>query len=61
MKNSNSILSQKEAQPIYHTVTLKDTLWALTRKYGTTVNNIIALNNIKNINLIYVGQKLRMK
>ncbi|GIM30419.1 hypothetical protein CPJCM30710_30850 [Clostridium polyendosporum] len=46
---------------VYHIVAPGDTLWALTRKYGTTINNIVTLNNIKNINLICPGQKLRMK
>lgn len=35
-----------------------DTLWAIAQKYGTTVNAIASKNNIKNVNLIYPGQKL---
>lgn len=35
-----------------------DTLSAIAKKYNTTVNNLAKLNNIKNVNLIYVGQKL---
>ncbi|WP_017415762.1 N-acetylmuramoyl-L-alanine amidase [Clostridium tunisiense] len=46
---------------IYHTVVSGDTLWALTRKYGVTLCSIIELNNIKNVDLIYPGQKLRIK
>ena len=38
-----------------------DTLYALAKKYGTTVNAIAKLNNIKNVNLIYVGQVLTIK
>lgn len=37
-----------------------DTLWAISIKYGTTVNEIIALNDIVNPNLIYPGQNLRI-
>lgn len=35
-----------------------DTLYAIAKKYGTTVAALAKLNNIKNTNLIYVGQKL---
>ena len=42
----------------YYTVKRGDTLGAIAKKYNTTVNNLAKLNNIKNVNLIYVGQKL---
>ena len=42
----------------YYTVKKGDTLSAIAKKYNTTVNNLAKLNNIKNVNLIYVGQKL---
>ncbi len=35
-----------------------NTLSQIATRYGTTVQNIARLNNIENINLIYVGQKL---
>jgi len=41
-----------------YTVKKGDTLSAIAKKYGTTAKKIAALNDIKNINLIYVGQKL---
>lgn len=37
-----------------------DTLWALSRKYGVTPHGIIELNNIKNPNLIYPGQRVKI-
>ena len=43
---------------VTHKVVRGDTLSALAKKYGTTVNAIAKLNNIKNVNLIYVGQVL---
>ena len=46
---------------VYYTVRSGDTLSALAKKYGTTVSQLVAWNNIKNPNLIYVGQKLRVK
>jgi LysM repeat protein len=35
-----------------------DTLSKIAAKFGTTVQTLVALNNIKNANLIYVGQKI---
>ena len=46
---------------VKHKVVRGDTLYALAKKYGTTVNAIAKLNNIKNVNLIYVGQVLTIK
>lgn len=43
---------------VTYTVKRGDTLGAIAKKYNTTVSNIAKLNNIKNVNLIYVGQKL---
>lgn len=63
--SNNTTPSQDEVQlksdALYHTVAPSDTLWAISRKYGTTINNIADLNNIKNIYCIYPGQKLRIK
>lgn len=38
-----------------------DSLSKIAEKYGTTVSNLVKLNGIKNPNLIYPGQKLRVK
>ena len=35
-----------------------DTLIQIARRYGTTVNRLAQINNIKNVNKIYVGQVL---
>lgn len=35
-----------------------DTLTKIAHKYGTTVNRLAQLNNIRNVNKIYVGQTL---
>lgn len=43
-----------------HTVTHGDTLWAISRKYGSTVDNIKAWNGLSS-NVIVVGQKLIVK
>ena len=43
-----------------HTVVRGDTLSGIAQKYGTTVSYLAKLNNIKNVNLIYVGQVLKI-
>jgi len=49
-----------EAQ--YHTVKKGETLSGIARAYGTTLNTVIALNpQIKNPNLIYPGDRVRVK
>lgn len=45
----------------YHTVVRGDTLWAIARSRGMTLQALLALNpSIKNPNLIYAGQKVRV-
>ena len=46
---------------VYYTVKKGDTLTSIAKKYKTTVKQLVAWNNIKNPNLIRVGQKLRVK
>ena len=46
---------------IWHTVRRGESLWAIARQYGLSLGALIALNpQIKNPNLIYVGQKVRV-
>lgn len=45
----------------YHTVKAGDNLTSIAKKYKTTVDKIVKLNKIKNINMIYPGEKLRIK
>lgn len=49
-------------QPKYQVITIKrgDTLWALSRKYGTTVQELAKINNIKNPDLIFAGASLKV-
>lgn len=41
-----------------HTVVKGDTLWDLAKKYGTTVDKLVELNDIVDPNFIVIGQKL---
>ena len=43
-----------------YTVVWGDTLSGIARRYGTTVSYLAKLNNIRNVNLIYVGQVLKI-
>ena len=45
----------------YYTVKSGDALWKIAKKYGTTVAQLVKWNNIKNPDLIYPGQTLRVK
>ncbi|MEK6452631.1 GH25 family lysozyme [Caldifermentibacillus hisashii] len=45
----------------YYSVVSGDNLTKIAKKYGTTINQLVSLNGIKNPNLIRVGQKLRVK
>lgn len=54
--------STPSSAPQYHRVVKGDTLWALAKTYGLTLSELIALNpQIKNPNLIYVGDEVRVK
>lgn len=50
---------EKPKETIY-TVKKGDTLSAIAKKYNTTVDALVKKNGIKNKNLIYVGQKIRI-
>lgn len=54
-----SAMAKSETTTTY-TVKRGDTLSEIAAKYGTTVKAIAAENGIKNVNLIYVGQKLKI-
>lgn len=44
-----------------YTVKKGDTLSAIAKKYKTTVKKLVKDNNIKNADLIYTGQKIKIK
>lgn len=59
--NDSCIVSCENVSTEYYTVVKGDNLTKIAKKYNTTVDELVRLNNIKNKNLIYVGQKLRVK
>lgn len=61
MNASDIKLYNTPSQNKYYTIVKGDTLTKIAKKYNTTVNQLVSWNNIKNPNLIIVGQKLRVK
>lgn len=57
----NKQLSGADDKAKYYTVKSGDTLSGIAQSYSTSVAQLIKWNNIKNANLIYPGQKLRVK
>ncbi|MCB0703782.1 MAG: LysM peptidoglycan-binding domain-containing protein [Saprospiraceae bacterium] len=54
------IIEPVRPEETYHTVIKGDTLYSLSKRYGTTVDKLKQLNNLSS-NIISVGQKLRIK
>ena len=57
-KNDNIQTGENSGNTFIYVIKKGDTLGEIARKYNTTVNEIVALNNIQNPNLIYIGQKI---
>jgi len=59
-KASKSVAGNRTKK--YTAITIKsgDTLWALSKKYGSSVQWMARVNHIKNPNLIYPGNKIRV-
>ena len=55
------IVDEMMQKPIYYTVQKGDNLTAIAKKYGTTWYKLKQLNNLKNANQIFIGQKIRVK
>jgi len=60
-KEVNRLLNTNSTTAKYYVVQVNDNLSTIAKKYGTTVNQLVSWNNIKNPNLIYIGQKIRVK
>ena len=53
--------SNYEYKQTYYTIQAGDNLTKIASKFGTTVNQLVAWNNIVNPNLIYAGKSIRVK
>ena len=57
---TNTFTSSSINPTSIYTVKKGDTLTKIAKKYNTTVNQLVKLNNIKNPNLIYPNQKIKI-
>ena len=61
-EENGSAAAAQSGAAAYHQVVKGDTLWALAKTYGLSLAELVALNpQIKNPNLIRVGEKVRVK
>jgi len=51
----------KKTTAKYHTIRNGDTLSAISRKYGTTVNQLCSINGIKKTKILKLGSRIRVK
>ena len=56
-----AIVNQKMSKKQYYTIKSGDTLSAIGQKYGVSIDTLCKWNGIKNPNLIYAGQTIRVK
>lgn len=61
MIRNRGVKDRRDLFVINNTVTSGETLWWISRNYGVKIGDIIKLIEINNRNLIYVGQRLRIK
>lgn len=52
--------SSSNSNAVYYTVQRGDTLWGIARRYRTCPKRIARINGIRNANLIYPGQVLKI-
>ena len=57
-KPEQTKISKKITHPIYHEVTVKETLYQISRRYGLTVDDLRKLNRLTPETVIHPGQKL---
>ena len=57
---NNNDSPPENAKPIVYTVKAGDNLWNISRKYGVSVEVITSVNNLKEKDLLSLGQKLEI-
>ena len=57
----NEILKGETDKEEYYTIKKGDTLSEIAKEFGTTVDALVKLNNIKDPDKIYAGDKIRVK
>lgn len=61
VKTMQTSTSATSSEKVYHTVQRGETLSGIARKYGTSYMKIAIMNGIINPNIIFAGQKLRVR
>lgn len=56
----NNVNLPNECGKTFYTIKRGDTLTRIAKKFDTTISAIVSLNNIKNANLIYAGETIRV-
>ena len=56
----NRNVESNKAGAIYYVVQIGDTLSGIAQKFGTTVSQLVSINNVSNPNLIHIGQVLKI-
>lgn len=54
-------LSASASKAVYYTVKKGDTLSEIAARYGVDWHDVAKLNNLKNANMLHIGQKIRIK
>jgi len=44
--------------PIVYVIQANDTLWALSQRYGVSVDDILAANNLTRQDVLQIGQRI---
>ena len=57
---NNNISLSENTEPIVYTVKAGDNLWNISREYGVSVEVIVGVNNLKEKDLLSLGQKLEI-
>lgn len=60
-KTTTSTTHKSNTKPTYHTVKKGDTLYAIARKYHTTVEKLCKINHIKETSILSLGQKIKVR
>lgn len=51
----------QSSRPLWYMVRYGDTLYTIAKRFFTTVDNILALNSLANPDVIYPGDRIRIR
>lgn len=59
--NMNTNYDESDIGQVYHTVVRGESLSGISNRYDVSVQRLVGMNNIKDKNLIFIGQRIRIK